>query len=1471
MGHPFCGGGLPLTATVQNAGQIDIDPCFQDGVLMPIIALAGLLAIGNRLRFLARRPDLPKTMTDSHQFFLWIKMALGMGNLATSIAFIVLFSNNAPLPASSTYFGWIALVLVFSVTVPAHYFEHFRSRRPSASLCTFYLVLALVLIVRLRTLLLRGVNSGSWEFAPIIAQLVLVVLVFLAENGSAKAGDVRASTPASALDIKPKPVNAPRPAVENESPELSASYLTRLGLWWVHDLLRRGRAKTLELADCWSLPWHMRSRPSGDVLQEAWNREIRYSSITPSFTRAYLFAFAPKIAFVTALSLILGLAEFINPLFVQYLIQLVLERGTKDERPVVEGVVIASAYMVVSVLSTFLVGMKQHLGNIEQLRAQCAMQRVIYHKSLHLPSHRSVDAGAVVAHAQVDAEAVSSTVTTLVEWLPEPIVLSVALYMLYVQIGWAMVMVVTILALASPLAGTVAGRIMSLRKATMVQVSARTKLTAETVGATKTLKLYGWTRFLRDRILAIREKELDLTRAALRINSVQIAMSDIVPLAATFATFAVYALTQPANSLTADRVFVTLSLFSIVQDHSQVMFWSWMPLINAKASMDRIGEFLQSPERVSYVDHDADDHQHPVAIEIDAAQFAFADDKPVLSIDRLTIARGSVTAIVGKVGSGKSALLAAILGEMDKLDGTVALRGSIAYVAQQPWIQHISIRDSILFGRAFDQARYDAVVQACALTSDLAALPKGDLTFVGEKGTNLSGGQRARVACARAIYADADVLLLDDPLSAVDAHVDRHMFDAWFDQDQGLLRGKTVVLVTHAMHHLDRVDRVLALSEGKVVEQGTYDEVIAQHGAVYELVGEVVALRKDSSVDENGVDASQSSKVPFGDQTEKGERVSTSPARQPSSDASKSDDDNKETKASGSVAWATYRSYLAFCGVALSFAVLLGFVVTAGLQFSTTIWMGLWGSASSSGRGGDTGYWLGGYAGIIVASTIAAAVTFYLILAVVATRVAKLTMTKLLDAILRAPMSWWDVTPSGRVLNRLTGDQRTVDRQIPAFSFQILAFGFRVLGTLITIALAMPWFMVALIPIAGAFLLVQSVYLSSSRELERISMVQASPVYQHITESLAGLATIRAFAHETQFELSVESKVDLAAGCTYTLNSTRWWLSVQLQLLGAAMVGVIGMLAAVTPVSGTAIFGTALTYALQVTGILASLIERLAMLENALVSMERVQEYMDAPAEAREDTPFALDATWPAEGAVEFRDYSTRYRDGFDPVLKHINLRISAGERVGICGRTGSGKSSLMLSLFRIIEATGGSIVIDGIDLATVGLQDLRTRLTILPQEAVLFDAPVRANLDPAGTVDDAALWQALEHASLADFIRALDGQLDAPLTRESMSAGQAQLLCLARAIVRKSKVLVLDEATASMDPVTDAIVQEAVRREFTGCTVLTVAHRIGTIMDSDKIVVLDHGEVVEVGAPKELLADSASRFYGLAKESKLV
>ncbi|KNE60280.1 hypothetical protein, variant [Allomyces macrogynus ATCC 38327] len=1296
-------------------------------------------------------------MTHPHRFLIGAKMILALGNLATAIMVIALAADANEPQAASTYLAWSLLCAVLAVVLPTHYLEYLRSRRPSTSLSTFYALLTLLLAVRLRTLVLLDV--GDWWLVHAITQLSITAVLFLVENGSSKGKDLRKNHQMVATDT----------SAVNESPENTATFLSKITFFWVTDLLLRGRKAAIEFSDLWDLPWALRSRRSGDLLQEAWNRECAKCPQNPSFIKALLSVFGPRLLFNTFLAFLEAGLSLVTPLFVQYFVNLVLARGTPDERPKAEGVTIAIMFFVIGLVSSLISGQQQHIAFTEVTRCRVAIQDVVYRKALTIPSHNRGSTGEIVNHSQVDADNVAMTLLHVLDLLPTPLTLSVALFMLYQQVGWSMVMTIVLMLAAVPVLSICASRMMDLRTASLAQTDGRIKATTEALNGIKTLKLYGWTKYLRDRILGFRDRELALLRRVYNILSIQVGVSLILPSISTFAVFAVYAAVSPPNALTAGRVFVALSLFRLIEHPIQGLVWGWSPLVEAYASVHRIGRFLQTKQLDVYVER-TDEATNPTAISIDRSEFSFVDNKPVLTIDELTIPRGSLTAVVGKVGMGKTALLSAMLGEIYKAPngGKVVVNGRVAYVPQSAWIMNGTVRDNILFGGDLDKDKYRAVLRACALDKDL---------------------------------------------------------------QHGMLRGKTVVLVTHAVHHLADVDHILAIKDGRIHEQGTYAELMAANGTVAEIVNEYMAKR-DGPSSSSSSDADEAwSEMPFVSAVPGGRRksieiddrlevedVARKLLRKSMSRASmgdigrnfamadgdvtsanvdqdeREDDGNKETNLSGKVTWAVYMTYFRHCGLPFVAAYVLMTFTGNALGFVVTLWLGAWGTASSAGNGGDVSYWLSGYAGLVFVGCAISTFTFYFFLVIVAIRASRTTMVELLDRIFRAPLSFFDVTPSGRVLNRMSRDQSNVDNEVPLSFDQCVFLGFQLLGTVITIMTATPWIILLVVPIAGILYVVQQLYLSTSREVQRIYLVHGSPVYQHFTESLDGLGVIRAYGHAARFESDADAK-----------------------------------------------------------------------------ARQLVQEYSEVPTEAAEETPFDLDGAWPAKGAIEFKDYTTSYRPGLDPVLKHVSLSIKAGERVGIVGRTGAGKSSLTLALFRAIEATGGSILVDGEDLSTIGLGDVRSRLTILPQDPILFDAKVRDNLDPSGTKDDAALWHALEGAGLADYVRQQDDALDAMLTASSLSVGQAQLLCLARAILRKTKVLVLDEATASIDHQTDDIVQKTIRREFTGCTVLTIAHRIATILDYDKVCVLDHGEVAEFDTPEALLSKADSIFYSLAKESGLV
>ncbi|KAI9221481.1 P-loop containing nucleoside triphosphate hydrolase protein [Blastocladiella britannica] len=1304
-------------------------------------------------------------------------------------------------------------------------------------------------------------------------------------------------------------------ADQRESPEYRASFVSKLLFLWVMEILMLARTKVLEFSDLWALPRFLWSGRNADSLGAQWEKEMvkyRATGKRPSLLMALAKTFGLRVVLIIVLAHVSTGLGFMSPFFVRYFVGFVGNIGTADEQSRSEGISVALVFLVVSVTTTIVLGQQYQHVFMFNVAVRTAVQNFVYRKAMRIPSRMSLDSGKIMNHMQVDATSVGMPILPLCEMVVAPISLVVALVLLYNQVGWVLWMAPGTMLLTLPFLGRFAGMMMKYRVKALAQTDGRIKAITQAIAGIKTIKLYGWLPFIRNRVLGFREKELYYLKKVAGVMSMQIGVSFMLPTISTFAVFTLYTLIEGANSLTPTRVFVTLSIMRMLENPVQALVWGWNPIVEALASIRRLTDFLITDDLEAYVERlplpsaaagDAPASTKIATIEIKDGKFAFtAESKFELSIPHLAIPRGSLLAVVGPVGAGKSALLAAILGEINKSSGTVTVRGQVAFVTQQAWILNTSLRENITFGLPYDEKRYNRVIDACALRRDLESLAQGNETVIGEKGISLSGGQKARVSLARACYAsemgEADVLLLDDVFSAVDAHVDRHLFDALFNGANGILRSKTVVLVTHAVHHLAEMDSVLLIRDGAVAESGTYDELMAtKDGFVRNMVDEYMAKRhnegardddESSSADSvassaSAADASDDTAITDMDGKPK---IRRNLSRQQSGmsqggvAAAEDTDDSKkkaapvedleEKKSSGSVSWRVYWTYFTDCGLAnmgfSMFATILSTVASIGIG----LWLGAWSTAAKEGNA-DLAYYLGIYGGLVIGNGMLNMLSMYFFMAVVAIRGARATMDKLLKNTLALPMSFFDTTPSGRLLNRFSNDQKSVDGQIPAVLSQLQFMAFSVVGIFITAIVAAPYFIVALIPLLAIFLAIQSFYLTASREVQRINMVTTSPVFNHFSETLDGLATVRAYHHNARFMATAERRLDASSTGSYNTISVNRWLFVALNLVGNLIVASICFIGVLSTPSGTGVFGVALTWLFDITFLLSALIRSYGQLENAVVSVERIDEYARLPTEAAQETAVPLDAEWPANGEISFSDYETRYREGLPAVLHGIDAKIPAGAKVGVVGRTGSGKSTLTLALFRILEATRGTIAVDGVDVSTLGLHDLRTRLTILPQDPILFEASVRENLDPTLTHDDTAMWSALEGAHLAEYIRGLDGGLDADLAPSSLSVGQAQLLTLARAILRKTRVLVLDEATASIDHQTDDIVQKTIRREFEGCTVITIAHRLATILDYDYILVLDHGNVVEFDTPAALLANTSSEFYSLAKESKLV
>ncbi|KAA1064369.1 hypothetical protein PGTUg99_020301 [Puccinia graminis f. sp. tritici] len=835
---------------------------------------------------------------------------------------------------------------------------------------------------------------------------------------------------------------------------------------------------------------------------------------------------------------------------------------------------------------------------------------------------------------------------------------------------------------------------------------------------------------------------------------------------------------------------------------------------------------------------------------------------------------------------------------MYKLSGTVELRGKVAYAAQTPWLLSATLKENILFGAEYDKELYESVIEACALVDDLAMLKDGDETQVGEKGITLSGGQKARISLARTVYARADVYLLDDPLSSVDAHVARHLFDNVIGPT-GLLRSKARILCTNAIPFCQQADELIMVRDGKIVERGTFEAVLANQGDLKQLIDDFgKKLSQDDIFDteqlirlDTTIVASENS---GGCSFSKPRRESVLLMRRPTLTPSKNNNRQvlkiqkppgkvTEHREQGSVNYDVYKTYLRANGVVSGGIALSAIVAQQIISLLTTLWLRNWSSSNqtpSENQDPHLGYFLGIYGLLGLLTSVAAFVDAITSFSICAVRCAKFFHDRMFGKILRAPMSFFDTTPAGTILNRFSRDVFIIDEILPRVFTGFLRTAAGTISIFAVVSWAVPPFLLVCVPLLFVYKSVQSYYLATSREIKRIDAITKSPIFAMFGETLAGVATIRAFAEQGRFVAENETKVDRNLEACFASISSNRWLAVRLESIGHVMILtvaslVVTNLAASKPLD-SGMVGVLMSYALSITQSLGWLVRVATDVETNIVSCERVIEYTQLKSEGPWETVehHRPSSNWPEKGEIVYEGVECRYRDGLDLVLKGVDFKVQAQEKIGICGRTGAGKSTITLSLFRLIEKSVGRILIDGVDISQIGLNDLRSKISIIPQDSQCFEGSVRVNLDPEGSKTDEELWRVLEQSKLKGHIQSLEGGLDAKIEEggNNLSNGQRQLLCLARVMLQKSsKILVMDEATSSVDPETDLLIQTVIRTEFKSFTILVIAHRLNTILDCDKILVINKGKVAEFDSPANLMKNKDSEFCKMCQEAGLI
>ena len=842
-----------------------------------------------------------------------------------------------------------------------------------------------------------------------------------------------------------------------------------------------------------------------------------------------------------------------------------------------------------------------------------------------------------------------------------------------------------------------------------------------------------------------------------------------------------------------------------------------------------------------------------------AASDSAIDSRQGLKDLNVRIQPGTLVGIIGSIGSYKSSFLAACLGEMTQNEGGALINGSVAYASQTAWIFAGTIRENILFGRPFDAKRYLQTIRACQLVEDIKAAGDGDQTMIGERGASLSGGQRARVSLARAVYGEADVYLFDDPLAALDAVVARRLYDEVMGP-RGILAHKTRILVTHQTHLLSQA-HIILLDNGRIACQGSFDHLVAS-GYLKE------SQRHAQQDNDSAMEEAQKKlrKKAARERREKRKRDEQAALETKGKEASPANADvNKpksgmmsaETSTVGSLELSVFtKLFAAGGGTLIALGVLLLVCAGQACSIAADKWLAEWSGKDPVSQKDDQYAWvyLALVGGTIVLGVIRARAFFVFIL-----RAASNLHAAMFHAIIYSPMRFFESNPVGRILNRIAKDQSIVDEMLPLTFFDCVQCFIMVIGSLVVIGMSVPYVLLILVPIIPIFVWIRQHFLQTSRQLKRIDSVTRSPVYALFSSTLSGLMVIRSFKTEESFIQNFLHRMDDNSRVFVLFQMSQRWLGLRLDAIAAAVVLCLGLLIAGTrdtiPASDA---GFALSYCLQLTALFQWAVRQSAEVETMLTSVERIVEYGELPPEGALVNPdYRPPAGWPTQGKIEFKDYKMRYRPGLDLVLKGVNVVIQPGEKCGVVGRTAAGKSSLFQSLLRLVEAADGSIEIDGLTIGKLGLNDLRSNLSIIAQYPVIFSASLRYNLDPFNRCTDEQVWSALEAVQLKQMVMSLKDGLITEMAEfgGNFSVGECQLLCVARALLKPSKILFVDEATANVDQKTDDLIQKVIREKFADRTVLTIAHRLNTILDSQKIIVMSAGRVAEVGSPAELLA----------------
>ncbi|XP_060015566.1 ATP-binding cassette sub-family C member 8 isoform X7 [Lagenorhynchus albirostris] len=1299
--------------------------------------------------------------------------------------------------------------------------------------------------------------------------------------------------------------------------------------WWMNAFIKTAHKKPIDLRAIGKLPIAMRALTNYQRLCEAFDAQERKDMQSTQGARAIwqalCHAFGRRLVLSSTFRILADLLGFAGPLCI--------------------------------------FGIVDHLGKENRVFQP---KTKIYNKIMHLSTSNlsmgEMTAGQICNLVAIDTNQLMWFFFLCPNLWAMPVQIIVGVILLYYILGISALIGAAVIILLAPVQYFVATKLSQAQRSTLEYSNERLKQTNEMLRGIKLLKLYAWENIFRTRVEMTRRKEMTSLRAFAVYTSISIFMNTAIPIAAVLITFVGHVSFFKEADFSPSVAFASLSLFHILVTPLFLLSSVVRSTVKALVSVQKLSEFLSSAEireeqcaprepeprgqaskyqavplkvvnrkRPAWEDcrgimgplqsltPSADGDADNCCVQIIGGFFTWTPDGiPTLSNITICIPRGQLTMIVGQVGCGKSSLLLATLGEMQKVSGGVfwnsslpdsetgedpsperetatdsdiRKRGPVAYASQKPWLLNATVEENITFESPFNKQRYKMVIEACSLQPDIDILPHGDQTQIGERGINLSGGQRQRISVARALYQHTNVVFLDDPFSALDVHLSDHLMQAGILE---LLRDdkRTVVLVTHKLQYLPHADWIIAMKDGTIQREGTLKDFQRSECQLFEH-WKTLMNRQDQELEKETIVERKAAEPPQG-----------LPRAMSSRDGLLQDEEEEEEEAAESeeednlssvlhqrakIPWRACTKYLSSAGILLLsllvFSQLLKHMVLVAIDY----WLAKWTDSAlilspmsrncSLSQAQECSLDQTVYAMVF---TVLCSLGIVLCLVTSITvewtglKVAKRLHCSLLNQIILAPMRFFETTPLGSILNRFSSDCNTIDQHIPSTLECLSRSTLLCVSALAVISYVTPVFLVALLPLAVVCYFIQKYFRVASRDLQQLDDTTQLPLLSHFAETVEGLTTIRAFRYEARFQQKLLEYTDSNNIASLFLTAANRWLEVRMEYIGACVV----LIAAVTSISNSlhrelsaGLVGLGLTYALMVSNYLNWMVRNLADMELQLGAVKRIHGLLNTEAERYEGllAPSLIPKNWPDQGKIQIQNLSVRYDSSLKPVLKHVNALISPGQKIGICGRTGSGKSSFSLAFFRMVDMFEGRIIIDGIDIAKLPLHTLRSRLSIILQDPVLFSGTIRFNLDPEKKCSDSTLWEALEIAQLKLVVKALPGGLDAIITEggENFSQGQRQLFCLARAFVRKTSIFIMDEATASIDMATENILQKVVMTAFADRTVVTIAHRVHTILSADLVIVLKRGAILEFDKPEKLLSQKDSVFASFVRADK--